>query len=996
MIEVELADGTVLEIDAADQATAVQAARKYMQSRAPQPAPAAPPVQGVEPSPYVPLERTPAVPRDRLVPEADSYYLEPNQGPTPPTTMQQMGQGLARGAQVTGQGLANAAGAPVDIASLIVNAPNLLAGREAPIQDPIGGSASIKNLVGQAASALGFPFQDTEHAQGPQRLLDSAQRMATEALAGGQMLRRLSGAAPASRTAQALAAPYEDAIKMQQGARPLLGDVAGGAGSGVAVSGVETMYPDNPLASLAASLAGGVGGTAALGLASAPAKTTRSVIEFNRADRNIPLDSSGNPTTVRVANEARRQAQEAANNPTLAARNIGDELAVLRANDVTERGTPTAGLLSNDPGLIGRERSLALKAIDPRLADRLGVDQISPGDFIEKARGVRSDAAERVGSLNPGESVDTRTAQQYARQSVDQQLDAARQPVRRAERSLADAEADQANLAAATGARREMQGPASERLDTAVVEKTMKPMAAEQSKRYGAIDPEGTVQRPPDAMVDVASRLEQAAADLPPSLRSRVLPEELVNDLKALAPKAADETVPMGFVPQADAAPAEPASVTFKAMNRMRPLLAEAEKEARKSGKFQLADNLRAVKQTIEREAETLAAEGGDAGVRAQQALEYTRNEFGPRFGTGEGSKLRKDINRDDLGRTNTPPTATAERFLKPGSGGKEVAADLKRILSGSPAEGEGRDAAREYLLADMAKVVRGGKINPESLRTWIANRQGVFEVFPEFKAEADNLLRDVVNKRENASQLAADLQAATGKLKLTERQISDSGLSLLLDADPKVAAADVFKSRDPQMKMREITNRLRGDKDATEAWKKAVVEHLTDTVTNATRQGQAEGERAISFAKMDNLFQQHRKTLVEAGFSPKEMNTLATAHRQLTLMERQNMQVAPGSPTFERLISDAQMRNVEVGLKFWYGMLKGGGINRSIKVLMPNLPGYNDAEKAQVVMQRASLNPELMKHLLETPAPGPSARRWNSRLNQLMGLQQAGAETTD
>ena len=124
------------------------------------------------------------------------------------------------------------------------------------------------------------------------------------------------------------------------------------------------------------------------------------------------------------------------------------------------------------------------------------------------------------------------------------------------------------------------------------------------------------------------------------------------------------------------------------------------------------------------------------------------------------------------------------------------------------------------------------------------------------------------------------------------------------------------------------------------------------------------------------------------------DSKVVAVATRRM--LERQNMQVAPGSPTFERLISDAQMRNVEVGLKFWYGMLKGGGINRSIKVLMSNLPGYNDAEKAQVVMQRASLNPELMKHLLETPAPGPSARRWNSRLNQLMGLQQAGAETTD
>src|SRR5690606_30463243 len=127
-----------------------------------------------------------------------------------------------------------------------------------------------------------------------------------------------------------------------------------------------------------------------------------------------------------------------------------------------------------------------------------------------------------------------------------------------------------------------------------------------------------------------------------------------------------------------------------------RPFLSKAIASARQRGDYARADSLRTIKGFIDAEAERLAAEGGEAGARAQEAVRFTKEEMGPTFGQGEGKRLRSDINRDDKARSNTPPTETAGRFLKTGATGEEVAADLRRILEKSKTPAEGRAAARD------------------------------------------------------------------------------------------------------------------------------------------------------------------------------------------------------------------------------------------------------------------------------------------------------------
>src|SRR3546814_13742309 len=69
------------------------------------------------------------------------------------------------------------------------------------------------------------------------------------------------------------------------------------------------------------------------------------------------------------------------------------------------------------------------------------------------------------------------------------------------------------------------------------------------------------------------------------------------------------------------------------------------------------------------------------------------------------GDKLRTAVNRDDLQRSKTPPSATAEMFLRTGGGARERAGDLRRILEIAPNPEAGKAAVRNYLVADAART---------------------------------------------------------------------------------------------------------------------------------------------------------------------------------------------------------------------------------------------------------------------------------------------------
>jgi hypothetical protein len=914
---------------------------------------------------------------------------------------------LLQGVQGAGTGLAHLAGAPVDLITLLLNtlatgvdkaghATGAFDGSVGRITNPVGGSQQLmeagRAITKPLTDAIGYEPVEPRDLPFGERLIYNVNDLGAQTLGFAGAINRAARAAEEGgsllgRTVdhylRKMAEPYAEGAanaeaaktatgRVYEAARPYVVDQATSAGAATGLTAAQ-QYTDSPIAQFVAMMLGGLGGGGAVRVAESPAGAARTVNAHLGTDYRLPADAeTGRYTSPYVANRARETMQGAAVNPEAAARNIGEGAEFYRDAGMTR---PTSGLMSNDEGLIAVERAARTK---------------NPVPFAQRDRAVNQGATEKIQSLSPGESISSRLFTDALKRQVTDQLDAAASKIADLEGKVADLETQAGATGSSVAARTELAGDASKRLDTAVVNKTMRPMAARQNELYRGIDPTGEVQRDVTPLLDAVRELERTVPEGVPA--DEVLPGKWLSTIKSLAPKSGAEVA--DEFGAALPGSATGGSIPFKDLNEMRPFLSKAIASARQRGDYARADSLRTIKSFIDSEAERVATEGGSAGERARAAVDYTKQEFGPLFGQGEGKNLRTDINTDDLARTNTPATETAGRFLKPGITGEEVATDLRRILEKSSSRAEGMAAARDYVLSDMAKTVGAdGKISPFKLRAWIANRSGMFKAFPEIRAEAEQTLRDVVNNRNATTQLQKDLQTAVAARKATEREIGNSALSLVLDADPVVAVRNVFKSRDPQVAMREIVGRVKaGGPDAELGLRKAVADYLEQTLTKTNTSATSEGVRNTSLAELENAFARSDKVLAEL-YGPKEMSALQQARRAVTDLNRKGVTASAGSPTSE--LFTGLKRVAEIVLKTTHGGLRGGNMFRNLKLAMQTIPGLNDVAKIERIVERAMFDPELAKHLLTEPVVQRERSLWNRRLVQLVGLEETASENS-
>ena len=1020
MIGVQLPTGETVYIDTTDPEAAVTAGRKIFEQQQT--------AKG--------LRTTPAPPIGGEDPNTSWMHQPapvPGDSQTDSSSASRLGRAFMLGLQGVGSGLAAIPGSLVDIASLPINlgaaglegAINLIPGVDGVklprVTEPLGGTQSIRDATAAGAKALGVPIVEPEDMTTGQRLRYNIDQLGAESLGFGGATSRAGAAARALLPERSYAAgvvkrmeqPYRDATEAAvnappkltptippgvvpfaegsigpfnvggalAGARPYVSDLAAGAGAGLALSAVEPY--NSPIADFLATTLGGAGGVTAANIVQSPRQVGRFLVGSLGDQRIAPDPNTGAQPSRRIADQARSVVQREAMDPEQAAKTIREGAQYYSDAGMTP---PTSGLLSNDEGLLGLETGLRNYSSDP------GEKNIKP-QFVQRDRKVSQGASDQLATVDPGD-VNPRQATDFVNRAVATRLDTAQQQVAGAKTALDQAQTAETTLGGQVKARQSNLGTASENLDKAVVDETMRPMQERQNDLYSGIDPTGAVQRDAGPAIEAVQAIRSSVPKTVPE--SEVLPERWLSQIEQFGKKEA--TVDTGLVDEAGQpitrTETSGGTIPFKDLNEMRPYLANAIKGARQRGEFTYADNLTRLKGIIDDEAERLAAEGGEAGQRAQEATRFTREEVGPRFGQGEGGRLRADINADDLSRSNTPPTATAQRFLKPLAGGKEAAADLQRILADQPSREAGMAAARDYVLADMAKVVGpDDKINPARLRTWIANRKDMLDQLPEIRAEVERTMQDVLNRRQATTQLQKDLETATGNLKRTQREIQDSALSLVLNADPTNAVKNVFSSRDPQMAMREIWTKVEGDPDAAAGWKKALSDYLTQTVTKTNTASTAEGARNVSLAELTNLFTKHEKVLAEI-YDSKEMMALRRAQRAMTDLSRKGVRASSGSPTAESL-ADVK-RLAEITLKGAFGQLRGGGMMRTLNLALKTVPGLNSEKKVVDLLVRAHFDPELAAHLLETPTTPKAQVLWNKRLTAIIGLQQAGAESTE
>ncbi len=986
---------------------------------------------------------TPAVVDDAPKPWPDTRVgYSPEISINPRMTQIQM-QGVGRtGADILGlpgdfsTGVVNLGLAGVDLLQDVADkAVGVFTGKDDNIPDvtyrfppsPVGGD-SIASFFGDLMRKTGVGPIEYEDMTPEERALYSAYRFGTEGLVGGTALARRAAAQTVGRRAPRMSDAFLDAYRENPG-RAVATDTGAGAGAGVALEAQREMVPEEyqgPLLDMASMMLGGFGGASTVGGTRVPRELAEGVRRRLPA-KGVPIDPAKgekavtNATADNAASFVQRAVREGGGDPDKVSQTVDRAM-----RDAAENGDPmaTTGAASGDIGMAALERAARID---------------NPIKFQGKDRLLREAAQERVTGLRD-DGADPMAARAKIEQETAARRDAVAAPVEDARQELSNLRRSNADRLNETQSQREAALSDREAAVDAAKRSANEADAAERDFGGSVQGPLGTETAASERVagaVDTAKRSDETTkASLyreaeQAGRETKLDPTPLIDDAKAVEAEISPlaDTDPklkniIGDLKRLGAESAEPTgqntpdSITARDLIAMLPRLSDARKAARRLKRGDVTERLDRIVGTIRGQLEDLADSGDQAALKWQEAETNFRDNFAPKYREGVGAEL----DRAERAGTPTPPSAVAGKFLKPGAGGKEAAADLNRILTGAESEAAGKTAARDYVMADLAKVVGAdGKINPARLRSWVASREGMLSQIPDVQAEVRETLRSVINRRAETTRLQSEVEKAVAARRQTdaefrteiekvrndaklseatqqeriadltrkqaevEQEINRSAASLLLDADPAVAVKRVLNSADPSAAMKEIVGRLKGDKAAEAGWKRAVVDHLVERVTNTRTATTAGTDGEVSIAKLKQFFDKNDKALA-AVFTPEEMNSLRRAHKILEPLQNLSIQATAGSPTAE---NEMLWNSLEAGLLAVTGnAITTGMIMKRVRVALKFLP--DPAKQTAALVERMFFDPELAKTLLTRKVREIESPEWNKRLAQSIAGMEA------
>ncbi len=945
MIEVQLPDGRVVEVDAPDAQSAAVAARKFLVRSGP------------------PQNNASGADEAGMIASAPP----PQRG------------NLNVGVQGASKGIGELAFGIPDLVNMATNLG-------------IAGADKASQFVGGPSIDFRFPMPSEEAAKVGTNLAAKAGVMTTDpaAMTHNERLAynvnrygaQVAGAIPAmerlavkraGEISQGDALPkfFDKIVEPYRGGaagRTVIGDAAGAAGSGIGET-IAQDYSDNPALQMAGAVGGGVGGVGALGLTEGLgrmlAMVGRKMFGGNVA-RDIPLDpETGATTSKKAATEASRIVQ----NEAVGEGGAAGAKSRMQQNQGELSGNmgvlPSPAALSEDPGLIGLERRFRLE---------------QPAKAVARDQKFNSSIRDTLDEIAPKDA-DTLPLRAKAGQEIDKRMGEAQSNVEHAQ-SYVDRTADvRRGQGDEVSGFRGQKPAASETLDREIVDRSLTPMDEARRRRYNEAP---NVQLPGQPIYEAAQGIREGAGHLPPDARREVLPAERVRDLENLAAPIRDEDG--NIIGYND--------VPSRALNDLRPIVSADKGKARfenaAPGKI---DNLRRVQDTITQQTENIP--------EYAEANRFYNEDYAPVYGreAGEAYKFRKDVNKDRLNRTASPPSETAGRFLVAGSPEKTEA--LQRIFTTMQDPQQAQSAARQYLMADLAEknVIDGrtGVLRPNALRTWRIKNENTLGAVPGLQGEVDDIIARAEKGERVSGNFARELQQARSDLKITETQINKSALKSVMDADPDKTVARIMQ--DPTssgQKLRELIKLTEGDDAARTGLKAAVRDYIVDKATTTANAKLKPGDRRgpVSLAKMTNIFNEHEKELAEI-FNPEEMNTLRAGHRALELASSEGVRATTGSQTagniVDMLSSTPLGKGLEAFARLKFGLLKAGGLKATARRLSEGI-GSDENAQIQSLIQRATVDPELMGLLLGRKVP-ISSPRWNARLNTLLGVAEGGRQ---
>lgn len=941
-------------------------------------------------------------------------------------------------------GIDKVAGAPVDIATLVMNllskgatgAANLALPDErefeAPqIEKPVLGSEWLHDLYLKGEQQAGRPVYTDEDVGLTTRVGASAADFGTQGLTLGTGLAARGLSQAAKKGVENLGPILQPYAKRPVATTAV--DTSAGAGMGVTDQTLDEYDVTNPWVRFLVDSAGGWMGGRLAQAAVSPYAATQAIIDRVLPDPNIAPDNIlgfAQKTSRADAQAAGKAVQDTARDPRKAAAAIEQETQIAREQGWTP---PTSGQASNDPGLLYLEKRARLQAPSKDEKGMRGPMSGAPV-FMERDRAIQDDLTRAVVDLGPQDgkpriptdlvtqearakaaeieaarsravqsresaAADTAQAQSRLAEEREARLAAARQRVTEAEDALAKAAAAEQAFGGSVQAPLGGKGPASESLAAAVGEAK----AADEAVKRG--------------MYQQAQAMSEGAA-----LPIGDLGADVAAIKQELAPLVGHDRAVSNAIPDLDLLAAEGVTaLPLAKVIAMLPRLSAAGDAATRNMRGDVAKAVGTIEAKLKARIQAMAEQGHPAARKWAEADANFRDNFAPKYRQGVGQLLDRAERRGAA----VPPSAQAGLFLKPRGGGKEAAEDLNRILAGAPSKSRGLSAAYDYVLADLATLVSdSGVINPNRLRAWIANHQGMLSQLPAVKKEIDRLLVDVVNRREGSNATKKTLDAAVAERRglkdaldrrekqiladarlnerrkaaeiakidqqraIYEREMQSNAVRHLVDADPERAVASVLGSRDPERAMAEVVQRLKSDPEALKGWKRGVADYLYQQAKLVGAPDTPQGFDPVSLAKVSRVLESNRPALSKV-FTPEEMRTLTRVQHTLDVVARKGLSVTAGSPTAENSMI---MGLTEILLKTIYGGLQGGNKLRNFKVAMRLMPGAPKVARVDRLVERAMLDPELMIHLLNIPLKESAVPQWNRGLTRLLAARNAFA----
>lgn len=925
--------------------------------------------------------------------------------PAPNTADKGLLHNFAVGAQGVGAGARDIVLAPFDIAAgaqnLVTGGINKVFGTEIPSAMP----------ASQMAEKITEPFSIPEKEMSPkEKLAYNINRFGTQGLGTGAALAtrapalvKAAGSKPAgnlmNRTLDTLARPYTRASSGNKlPYHTAIGDTISGMGAGVAVNAAQDYLPEQPTtpmgqffkgaANFVAPIVGGLGASGVQGAVEGLGGLVRNLAN-RRTDVNVPASPSGVPYNMADTERAARAMQgKTTGNPNSVARDIRENASELtnptRPGEISVEASqlPSTGLLSRDPGLVTAEEGARVR---------------NRGEFVTRDQNVKEAGAQRVASVRDPDA-DQGAVSVAAQAERDRRVQPANERVQQFEDigRRVDETRQQQGAEFAPAANSEARSRASQNLDRSLVDENYIPARTEKNRQFDEA-PGRNDQLPADNVFAAIDRVRAHANDLAPG----TLPQDFMRRLDALRPRIVERDVESSVPVDAQTArvlQSDPNARIYENVNvggpgtasggdlaDLRKFIGSAQEAAQRSGNFDLADNLAALKRSIN---QTL----NDAPGYADANANYT--QFADRFRperNDEMAKFTRDIDRGGqssdgtLNRGATPPSQTADRFLS----APEKAAAVQRVLDGAPNAAAGQAAVRDYMRSDFAMTALNpdGTLNPARATAWQRNNADVLAQFPALRTEFDGVVQNAQRGHNLADDAHTGLDQARRARNTTEAEVDRSAIGTVLREDARDVAKKILNGGyGAERQLDEITARVKSDPAAARGWKAAVSEVLTDKVTSTRKVGET---AEVQFARLAKEFKDNEALLAKV-YSPEEMNTLRQGHTILGYFKEAEKRSTIGSQTVDKAFEVPGW--AQLVARHVKGDLAGGGLIKRFKLLLEQLP--TNRQDAEEIVHMSWFNPDVAAYLLERQIRNADVPQYNINLRRLQAAANASRES--